>query len=191
MANDFIPNRLSFDVAGCMALIKNIYGLYLDDLSAKLVEIVQYEIMKNGNGSKIMRLSAASEVKETRREITDEMIILEAGIDLDALKGSEPIFVRVSVVLHGNQAGGPLKSKPGQDTWTKHVGYKRLSPAKTVFDLPDGFNQDDVSEQIETEVSKQISENASKQIDKYAKTFADNVRQALNAIDWSAFVKVS
>ena len=42
-----------------------------------------------------------------------------------------------------------------------------------------------------TEVSKQISENASKQIDKYAKTFADNVRQALNAIDWSAFVKVS
>lgn len=187
MANDFVANHLSFDTAGAIALIKNIYNLYLDDLSQNLINIVQREIAKNGNGSDLMKLSAMAEVRETRREITDSEIILEVGIDTAALKSHENVYVRVMVVLHGNQGSGKLKTKPGEMTWTKHVIVKRLSPAVTEYPLPDEFNQTDQ----ETDIVAGVESNVSKQANSYIKAFAGNVKGALDSIDWSAFVKVS
>lgn len=187
MPNDFIPNHLSFDAAACTALIKKIYDLYLNDLSAQLVAIVQKQIFDNGNGSTLMRLSAAAEVRETKREITDDEICLEVGIDTALLKRSENVYVRVMVVLHGNQADGPLMTKPGQATWSKHVLVKRLSSSITAHPLPGEFNQYDK----ETDIVSKVESNISKQTTKYLNAYVRNVKAALDSIDWSAFVKVS
>ena len=189
--NDLHMNSLSFDTTACVALLKSVYDIYLDDLSNELVRIVRDEINKNGNGSSSMRLNAMTEVRETRREVTADEIILEAGIDLAALTGREPVFVRVSVVLHGNQTSGKLFTKPGQQTWRKHVSWKATSTAKSVYPLPDGFNQTDKDAVIDAAVMANITTNASKRIDKHFGTFARNVNKALDMIDWSAFVKVS
>lgn len=195
MAKDFIPNKLSFEVDNCLALIESIYNIYLDELSNQLIAIVQKEIWKNGNGSRLMRLSAAAEVKETLREITKNRINLNVGIDTDELKaGREDVYVRVSVVLHGNINGSrtwrdaaKLWTKPGQDTYKKHVLNKGPSTAKTMHMLPDGFVQTDVSADITTNVSKNVEQQAAK----FVNQFGRNVEKALNSIDWSAFLTVS
>ena len=185
--NDLQLNKLSFNVDGFMSILSNIYSLYLDELSQHLQNVIKKEIITHGNGSKIMRLSAVSEVKETKREITAEKITLEAGIDLDKLKSKEPVFVRVSVVLHGNLKSGPLRTKPGEDTWNKHVRYKSESGAQTVYLLPRAMWQED---NVMVDIVNGVSANVTKQIEKHVKTFARNVSRALNSINISAFTEV-
>lgn len=181
--NDFTPNVLGFDSAGCMAQIKSIYDMYLNDLSAQLVALVQRAVFKDGNGSKFMRLTAMTEVKETKREISDNEITLEAGIDLSSI-GNDSIRVRVAVVLHGNQAGGTLMTKPGQATWRKDVKYQAMSKAASVYPLPAGFNQSDAEDDIVEYISKNIEEDLGKHVDDYL----DNVARAAKAMDWSVFI---
>ena len=185
--NDFIPNKLSFRVNNCLSLIEQIYNLYLDDLSQHLINIVMGEIWLNGNGSTIMKLTACAAVRETKREITAKHICLEVGVDPELIKGEgEAIFVRVSVVLHGNQAGGILKSKPGQLTWNKHIIAKQMSTAKDEFELPDKFNQDDAM----PDILKDIENNIDDQLGKYIEVFASNISKATSNINWSAFIDV-
>lgn len=79
----------------------------------------------------------------------------------------EAIFVRTMVVIHGNQAGGKLTSKPGQDTYGKHVVAKGPSSAQTVYDLPDSWNMGDVT--------KGIIENTMKEVHKYFRAMLDEI----------------
>lgn len=189
--NDFTPNRLSFDTTAYMDLFKYICNIYLDDLSEKLKNLVMGEIWINGNGSyKIMRLTACAAVKETKREITNDHILLEVGIDMDDLKSrSEAIYVRVYVVLHGNQSEGRLHEKPGVATWNKHVlskGIPNPDNRDSDNDLPDEFNQNDVSVDIVTKTSDNVKRDA----DKYVKIMVDGIKRTMNGFDLSSFVKV-
>lgn len=189
--NDFHANSLSFNTVNFMDLFKKICDVYLDDLSEKLKNLVMGEIWLNGNGSyKEMRLTACAAVRETKREITNDHITLEVGIDLDDLKKvSEAIYVRVYVVLHGNQSEGRLHEKPGIATWNKHIIYKRMpNPDNRNSDnyLPDEFNQNDVSADIITKTSANVEKNA----DKYIKNFVDGVTNTIQRMDLSAFVEV-
>lgn len=45
------------------------------------------------------------------------------------------------VIAYGNQASGKLTSKPGQIVWDDNINGQHMSRAKSVFDLPSGFNQ--------------------------------------------------
>lgn len=188
--NDLKLNKLSFDTNAFMAIFKNICNLYLDDLSQKLKNLVMGEIWLSGNGSSAMKLTAVAAVKETKREITNDHILLEVGIDLEDLKGkAEALFVRVYVVLHGNQSGGPLHEKPGIATWNKHILIKRLPDPDTRNadnDLPDEFNQTEKAEDI----VRLVAENVEKDANKYIKIFIDGIKGALASINLAAFVNV-
>lgn len=184
--NDFVANHLSFDTNACLLMLERIYNLYLDDLSHDLVAIVQREIFINGNGSTLMRMSAAAEVVETKREITRDEIRLEAGIDSATLKSQENVYVRVMVVLHGNQGSGPLTTKPGQLTWNKHVLVKRMSTAQSAYPMPDEFNQTDA----EADIVAHIESNISQQTNKLLNAFVRNVQGTINMLDWSAWINV-
>ena len=173
-----------------MTIFKGICNLLLDDLSQQLKNLVIGEIWLNGNGSRYMRLTACAAVKETSREVTDQHIKLEVGINFDELKSkSEEIFVRVSVVLHGNLGGGSsgvLYTKPGQLTYKKHVTNKSMSTAKSVYQLPDEFAQGDVS----IEITGLVSENVEKQANKYVSMFINGLKETLWKINIPAFVDV-
>ena len=63
--------------------------------------------------------------------MTWEKITFEVGIDEKVISGmAEEFYTRVMVVLHGNQGGGPIWTKPGAQTFSKHVLSKRTSHAK-------------------------------------------------------------
>lgn len=195
--SDFKPNKLSFNVNVCLGLITQVLNAYLDDLSRQLQAIVANEIWKNGNGSSVMRLDAIMQVKETKREITNNMILLEVGIDMDGLKGkSEDLFVRASVVLHGNMKGDSwtwrdarvLYTKPGIATYGKNVTDKRVHVPKEYKPraLPVEFSQQNVIGDIIEGVSKNTEAQMHKRVDE----FKDNVSKALNSINWSSFITV-
>lgn len=189
--SDFKPNKLSFDTAGCMAAIQKNINLRLDDLSQVLVLIVQGEIWNNGNGSRVMRFDAVAQVKETKREVTDDHILLEVGIDFDKLKSKEDLFVRVSVVLHGNMQGSywtwrdaaVMYTKPGMETYGKNVTNKRVHVPKEYKPRAMlGFAQQDVS--------KYISENTDVEINHHVEDFMNIVSRDIDNFDWSQFVIV-
>lgn len=181
--SDFTPYKLSFDAKGAKAAIDEIIDFNLDELSNYLQRTVRSEIFRNGNGSpKVMRLFAAALVEETKREITDDLVTLEVGIKMEGLP--EDAFVRVSVVLHGNQGSGPLMTKPGQMTWGKHVIGKSASTAKTAHALPDGFNQDDKFDDILEQVVKNVENESAK----YVRAFIRAVNRDVQQIDWSRFL---
>ena len=190
---DLVLKQLSFDGDACMELIRRIIDVHLDELSYYVKAIVIREVYNNGNGSKGMRIDACAQVKETKREIMDDHIRLEVGIDLEKLRSQEDLFVRVSVVLHGNLASGPLLTKPGQDTWKKYVTHKGLSTAKTVWMLPgegkpghQGFVQIDVV----GDIINGVSENAEKELKHYVGAFATVIGHDIQKMNWSAFLNV-
>lgn len=184
---DFIPNKLSFKVNDCMDRINKIIDHNLDILSDHLQQIVIHEIWNNGNGSRVMRLDAAANVKETRRTFMRDRVYLAVGIDPKVLKSkSEDLFVRVSVVLHGNSGDGKLMTKPGKDTWKKNVTNKGPSTAKSVWALPDSFSQSDVM----VDIVRGVSENAEQNIKKYINEFVQNVSAAIARTYFDVFIKV-
>ena len=109
---------------------------------------------------------------------------------MDELRGKgEALFVRVYVVLHGNQSEGPLHEKPGVATWTKHVAVKRVpKPDTRNADnyLPDKFNQEDVS----VDIVGHVSDNVSNDANKYVGVFLDGLKGALNSLNCAAFIEV-
>lgn len=192
--SDFIPNKLGFDFSGCVDYIKKIMNVHLDMLSQELIKIVVREIWNNGNGSRVMRLDACANVKETKREITNDHVSLEVGIDMDKLKSKgEDLFVRVAVVLHGNMNGSQwtwrdaqmMYTKPGVETYGKNVTNKRVHVPKgaTPRAMP-GFAQQDVMPNI----VYGIEHNSEKEIQKYIQNYMDCVDRDILRMNWSAFI---
>ena len=193
--SDFTPNKLVFDTNGCVDMIKNIYNSDLDDLSNKLAQIVIKQIWDNGNGSIVMRLDACANVRETKREITDDRILLEVGIDMEKIRSTkEDLYVRICVVLHGNMMGDSwtwrdartMYTKPGEETYGKNVTNKRVHvpPDQKPRPLPAGFAQPNAM----TSIVEGVSQNAEKEVQKHVDNFVNNINKALNSLNWSAFI---
>jgi len=192
--SDFKPNKLSFNVAACMNTIKDLLNLRLDTLSHQLVNIVCMEIQTNGNGSSEMRALAIRNVKETKREITNDRVLLEVGIDTDSLKDNEEVFVNVSVVLHGNMKGNSwtwrdaavMYTKPGVVTYGKENG---IASDKRVH-VPKWYKPRAMPGFAQQDVSKYISENTDVEINHHVEDFMNIVSRDIDNFDWSQFVIV-
>ena len=190
--SDFIPNKLGFDANGCMNAINAAINRQLDVLSVSLINIIGYEIQTNGNGTKDMRAKAVANIKETKREITNDHILLEVGIDLDSLKGDEELFVNVSVVLHGNMNGSAwtwrdaqvMYTKPGVSTYGK---VNNVIADKRVH-VPEHYKPRAMYGFAQQDVSKQIEDNVEKEIDKHVEDFMNYVEKAIDNFDWSMFI---
>lgn len=180
--SDWHPNHLGFDSAAAMSLIKSIIDFHMDELSMFLQRVARAVIVAVGNGSRVMRLFAAGVVEETKREISDDHALLEVGIKMDELP--EDGFVRVSVVLTGNQGGGALMTKPGVSTWKKDVIGRGMSTAKTSYPLPAGFNQGSKLDGILDMVLKNVENDSQK----YVNAFIRNVNNDIRKIDFSQFI---
>ena len=175
----FTPNKISINTAGATTAILKAAEAYMNQTSDKLIEIMKIQIDTNGNGSKIMRSDAIRAVREISREVAEDHITIEAGFD-EAMAASmaKDFYVRTMVVIHGNQAGGPIHTKPGQSTWKKHVIGYGMSGAKSVYDIPQ-FNQNDVS--------KKIVDNTMKEVKKYFKEMLDALCKIIPGIIASYF----
>ncbi len=159
--SDFVPNKLSINIASCQAELEKYADHQMEICAEHLMRIMRRQIEENGVGSWFMRNTAIKQVKEILHEVVDGKITIECGIDEAALKGAEEaVYVRTMVVLHGNEAEGkPLKTKPGQDTYGKHVTNKGPSSARTVHNLPASWSFGDVT--------AGIVENTMKEVKKY------------------------
>jgi hypothetical protein len=155
--SDFIPNKLGFNAAGCSTAILRAADALMQETVDIMLIIMKKEIDKNGNGSSDMKADAKTMVREILHEVAEDHISVDAGFD-EAMANSmaRDFYVRVMVVLHGNQAGGVLYSKPGASTFKKHVRGYGPSTAKSVYKLPDGFNQLDASDGILNNTMKEI-----------------------------------
>lgn len=193
--SDFTPNKLGFDVAGYMKEFHDCLRIALDRLSREVQWLMMREIQTNGNGSKEMRDIAVRNIKEISRTVTDESVELVVGIDESGLGDfSDRNFVATMVVLHGNVTSGPLMTKPGQMTWTKHVRQYRLSPPTNEDGtprkpkmMPDSFMQFEKVSGFgaSRNMLKNIFEN---QIDHVLSQFNQSLDDLMNSIDYSQFI---
>lgn len=179
--SDFTPNKLGFNSAGCMRAIMAMADAYMSQTSDILITLFQKEIDRNGNGSKFMRSDAKSMVREILHEVTEDNIKIEAGFDEGTARSmAKDFYVRVMVVIHGNQAGGTLHSKPGMSTFKKNVvGYGK-SGAETVYDLPSWFNQPDIS--------GILRDNVMKEIEKYFEVMLIKINESLTGDFFAQFI---
>lgn len=176
--SDFIPNKLRFDTYGVISEINEIIEISLDELSFMFQEIIRKQIVQNGNGSGIMKDEALRHVKEISRNYKDGIIELEVGVDENI--GDERARIRTVVVLHGNLNSGPLFTKPGKQTWRKHVAYRDMSNAKTIYHLDNLMQLD---------VSGKLLENSMKEIEKYCSTFLKSIEEAFRYIDLDQYLQ--
>ena len=179
--SDFVPNKLGFDTTGCMNAIMRMADAYMSQTSDILITLFRKEIDRNGNGSRDMKQDAKVVVREILHEVAEDHITIEAGFD-EAMARSmaTDYYVRIMVVIYGNQAGGKLTSKPGMSTFKKHVRGYGPSTAKTKYDLPDGFNQ--------TDASQGIRENAMKDIEKYFEVMIIKINESLTGDFFGQFI---
>lgn len=194
--SDFVRNALGFDINGFMKEFRYCLNIAVDRLSNSVQMLMVREIQKNGNGSREMRDIAASNVKEISRKITDTEVELIVGIDENTLGGfTDRNFTATMVVLHGNVTSGPLMTKPGQMTWTKHVRSMRLSPptnkdgsprkprimpvAMMQYEMVNGFGN-----------SRHMLDNILEhQLNHVLDDFNDSLSDLMDSIDFSKYVK--
>ena len=180
-------NTIGFNGNACFAAVRKIADGVMDLLSGELQDIFKEQIAINGNGSSIMVESAVAQVKEVSREATDELIKLSVGIDEESLRSmSLELYVRVMVVLHGNQANGHIWTKPGQPTFKKHVvgpTVNRTGNAEDAYPIPQFDWPVDVSEYI--------VENSLKRIESVIREALDMIYDACNSAFFESFVTVS
>lgn len=193
--SDFTPNKLGFDTAGYMREFYSCLDISLDRLSRNVIYIMRSEIMANGNGSGVMRQTAAQQVKEISRTIKGTEVELVVGIDEDTLGGfTDQVFVRTMVVLHGNVAHSPLMTKPGQMTWTKNVNSMHLSPPvnkdgspRKPKMMPDGFMQ---FEKVSGfgKMRNMLDNIFEKEINRVLEDFYSSLDDMMNSIDYSKYI---
>lgn len=177
-------NKIGFNSAACYAAIQKWAEGLMTGLAEKLKEVMTREIMSNGNGSPThMRIPTVAQIKEVIHEVTDSHIRIGVGIDPAAIGAlDERMRIIVGVVLYGNQGGGPIHTKPGQDTWKKYVSARGPSGADSVYSLPQFDQQDN---------STQMMDNIEKQMHIYIDEFVDTMNSWLDASFFQQFVTVS
>lgn len=182
--SDFTPfklrlsNRLNEDIL-------DIADTLMNRLSMLLCESIRAQIDTAGNGTSDMQNTAKRYVKEISRKRTSTGIELMCGVD-PSFANDERDFVRISVVLFGNQAGGPLHEKPGVDTWNKGVVAKgKPDPDNRNADnmLPDGFNQYPRVEWIMENVMEY-------DMKKHIEDYLNSLIAAINKLDFSNYLEV-
>lgn len=149
---------ISIDTTRAKIRVIEICREALDQVAEQMGDMIKQEIERNGNGSKVMRDDAVNMVKTICKQSNYEKIIYESGISPEALAACAfDMKVRVLTVLTGNQHGGKLYSKPGQQTFKKHVRGPSQSEAKEVYPLPEGFNQPfDITQNLIDNVERRI-----------------------------------
>lgn len=155
--SDFTPNKLGFDTSGCTRAILMAADALMKETSDILVLLFKKEIDRNGNGSRFMRDDAKKVVHEILHEVAEDHISIEAGFDEDMARSmATDFYVRTMVVIYGNQANGPIWTKPGASTWKKNVVGYGPSGARTKYPLY-RFNQFDFHDKMVENVMKQIN----------------------------------
>lgn len=178
--SNFIANKLGFDSRGCMNAIMRLADALMNETSDIMILLFQKEIDRNGNGSSFMKADAKNVVREILHEVVSDHITIDVGFD-EAMARSMAIdfYVRTMVVVHGNQAGGSITSKPGQSTWRKNVVGYGPSTAKTVYDLSQ-FNQFDASDGM--------LENVMKDMEKYFTVLLIRLNSMLDGAFYGQFI---
>ena len=182
MKLEFTKEPITFDGVACSRAIMKIAENYMSETSDKMVAIMRVWVDKLGNGSHIMRADAVAAVREILREVTSEYINIEVGVDEAMAKSmSEEFFIRTMVVLHGNQAGGPIKTKPGQTTWKKNVTYSSVNTySQSVYNIPQFDWRFDVA--------AGVVEMTMKEIEKYFKDMLSSIEKICTAEFFASFL---
>ena len=169
-------NTLRLDTAAVMQEIRSYLEGAMDDVVDKAIEAWGIEILASGAGRTQWREEAGKAIKIISRMVTEEYINIEFGIP-DAGYTDMDYYNRVQVALWGNQASGPLRSKPGQYVYGKTMeGDLHMSEALSEHDLPAGFNQ--------LADGGKMLENAIKLTKKF---FEDTIKQAAAQLPSSVF----
>ena len=104
------------------ALLKGIQEYFVDvanDLADSLLDNLSREIMENGVARMKWREEAVTELRKMTPQIVADYISVDAGIDFSGME--KHLRNRIIVVLFGNQANGPLFTKPGFDVYGKEM----------------------------------------------------------------------
>lgn len=179
--SDFTPFKLGFSHR-LYDDILDIADSLMNRLSMLLCESIRAQIDVAGNGTSDMQNTAKRYVKEISRERTGTGLELTCGVE-PSFGSDERDFVRISVVLFGNQAGGQLTTKPGEQVWSKGVGSKGLSRAQSVYALPYGFNQ-------YGKVSIIMDNVMNYDMKKYIEDYMNSLVAAISKMDFSQYVTV-
>lgn len=108
------------------------------DIEEEWFARLEKEIYMGGSGKHDWRVEARSLMREISSKVSIDFIELKLGLQSD---GDEHMYNRVMVAMYGNQANGPLVTKPGQMTYNDDMTGKSLSRAQTSYPLPPGWNQ--------------------------------------------------
>ena len=180
--SDFTPNRLGYMGAACTEEIRKICAEEMERTSDILVEIIQKQIDYLGNGTKAMKWAAKQAIKKILVDLYNPVMTIGVGVDEDyAQSVSFQFYVRALVVIYGNQHDGPLKTKPGKNTFKKEVFDYGPSKAQKEYNLPDGFNQESVAQYIQ--------ENTLKEIQKYFTDMMDNIDRRCSEAFFGQFLE--
>lgn len=172
-------NSLSIDVNGLMEALIRAALAAMEDVEMSAFEVLAKEISDNSESQTKWRAEAIGLLREVKREVLMDRISVEFGVDLASVSGDA--LNRVMVALYGNQAGGPIHSKPGESVYGKAMDGKHPSTAQTTYDIPQynhpqSYNGD------------QMFSNTFKLI---ATIFKDAIAAAWRSVDFSQFVLVS
>ena len=169
-----------------IAALKTAVGNNATNLGSRVDSL---ETAINGNGSDVMRRTAAQQVQELSRKIDDNEVELIIGIDEDSLGGfSSQVFVRTAVVLHGNITSGPLMAIPNKMAWDKDVTNYRVSDrVKTAYMLPRGMTQHEKVNGFGAN-SQMLDNIFEKQINHVIDDFYDRLDDLMMSIDYSKYI---
>lgn len=174
--SDFIPNKISFDVAGYKSEFNQCLNIALDKLSGNMHDVLCRVISQCSEAAGIMIKVTQDNVREISREITNDYVKIEVGIDENDFAGDEQTRVRVMVTLHGNHE---VWARVGGVAWTKHVNEKRKNNVQTEYRLP-FFEQSDHSDTMMLAFDRDI--------EKHVRDFFDTLDGLLASIDYSKYI---
>ena len=187
--NDLHMNHLSFDVDGFGAEFEKILNIALNNLSSRIAELFKEQINANSKASHPMRRAAIESVREISRKITKDLVELEVGVDEAYARGKgTEFFVKTMASIYGNLTlgNGKLYTKPGQQTWRKHVTDYHTNTFTQKRKRLKGFEQKGKSSQI----IKGVLSNVTKAENRYIKDFYDILYNYLSASLFDSFVQV-
>ena len=165
-------NELSIDVENVMYEIQRRMMRALDDAAETFLDRFSEEIMRQGVGKMKWREEVCEMLKVIEKQTYEDFIEVVAGLP-DTKKLGRDVHAKASVVLFGNQADGPLYTKPGFDVYGDDISEEsyHVSTATTARWLPDGWNM--------TADGEQMLENAIKNARVYFKDALENAWRSI------------